>query len=210
MIVITLLFISNSTSEPALAQTKKLTTEYEKLRIEGLRNFYAGKFDAALKSFDSANAEAHKSYPDSEQEAMSLFDMARAQDCAGQKEKADSNFQIAIEMSKKVSGEKTAPTLYMMLGYSDFLEHSGKKAEAERFRKAGDYAALNGTDDRPIGAAEVDAKGVVVLNLRAEGPGIIGHSRLTYEPNGKDYDMVIQHLGPLKPGEHQIVLPWKN
>jgi hypothetical protein len=51
--------------------------------------------------------------------------------------------------------------------------------------------------------------GTIELSLRAEGPGgIVGHGRMTYAPSDKDYQMVLEHLGGLKPGETKLVPPW--
>lgn len=62
-----------------------------------------------------------------------------------------------------------------------------------------------------IGVATMEADGTIVLQLRAEGPGpVLGDGRLTYPRRHKDYDMVLKHVGGLKPGESKPVPPWPD
>lgn len=52
--------------------------------------------------------------------------------------------------------------------------------------------------------------GTIVLDLRAEGPGgDSGDARFTYPPEHKDYQMILKHLGGLKPGEAKPVPPFE-
>jgi hypothetical protein len=51
--------------------------------------------------------------------------------------------------------------------------------------------------------------GTIMLDLRAEGPGgDHGDARIVYPPNHKDYQMILKHLGGLKPGETKPVPPF--
>jgi len=60
-----------------------------------------------------------------------------------------------------------------------------------------------------IGQAAMTQDGTIVLDLRAEGPGgAHGDARLTYPPGHKDYQMILKHLGGLKPGEVKPVPPF--
>jgi hypothetical protein len=52
--------------------------------------------------------------------------------------------------------------------------------------------------------------GTIILNLRAEGPGILGEGRIEYPPGHKAYCEIVDHLGGLKPGEHKAVPPWRD
>jgi hypothetical protein len=52
------------------------------------------------------------------------------------------------------------------------------------------------------------ADGTIVLQLRAEGPGVTGDALLTYPPSHKDYQMVLKHLGGMKPGDIKPVAPF--
>ncbi len=62
-----------------------------------------------------------------------------------------------------------------------------------------------------IGVATMEADGTIVLQLRAEGPGAaLGDARLSYPRTHKDYDMVLKHVGGLKPGESKPVAPWPD
>jgi hypothetical protein len=88
-------------------------------------------------------------------------------------------------------------------------------AEQPANEKAGDAMS---PEDRPnassapaksIGQATMNDDGTIVLDLRAEGPkGMLGDARFIYPPDHKDYQMILKHLGGLKPGESKPVPPW--
>lgn len=59
-----------------------------------------------------------------------------------------------------------------------------------------------------IGSAKMKEDGTLVLQLRAEGDGIIGDAYITYEPDDPRYQETLDHLGGLKPGEEKPVPPW--
>lgn len=64
---------------------------------------------------------------------------------------------------------------------------------------------------RYIGQAWMEADGTIRMNLRAEGPsGIVGHSLLEYAPSHPEYDEILKHLGPMKPGETRAVPAWPD
>lgn len=60
-----------------------------------------------------------------------------------------------------------------------------------------------------IGSARMLDDGTVVLDLRAEdGSGVRGRGQLRYPPSHKDYQMVLDHVGGLRPGEEKPVPPF--
>ena len=60
-----------------------------------------------------------------------------------------------------------------------------------------------------IGTATMEDDGTIVLQLRAEGPnGLIGDALFRYPKTHADYEMVLAHVGGLKPGESKPVPPW--
>jgi len=62
-----------------------------------------------------------------------------------------------------------------------------------------------------IGMATMQGDGVIVLYLRATGPGgIVGDGQVTYFPTDPRYQEVLAHLGGLKPGESKAVPPWSD
>jgi hypothetical protein len=62
-----------------------------------------------------------------------------------------------------------------------------------------------------IGSATMLVDRTIVLDLRAEGPdGMIGDSREEYPPSHPDYRMVLEHIGPLAPGESVLVKPFPD
>jgi hypothetical protein len=62
---------------------------------------------------------------------------------------------------------------------------------------------------KSIGQAMMSGDGTITLDLRAEGPGgTIGDARFVYPPSHKDYQMILKHLGGMKPGETKPVPPF--
>ncbi|MGE0746794.1 MAG: hypothetical protein AB7K86_16175 [Rhodospirillales bacterium] len=63
----------------------------------------------------------------------------------------------------------------------------------------------------PIGVARMAPDGTLVLDLRAvSGGGAVGHGRFVYRPADRDYRMVVDHLGGIRPGETKPVPPWPD
>ena len=62
-----------------------------------------------------------------------------------------------------------------------------------------------------IGTATMEADGAIVLRLIAEGPGgLRGEGILRYPPSDPHYREILNHIGPLKPGETRSVSPWPD
>ncbi len=63
--------------------------------------------------------------------------------------------------------------------------------------------------EAPIGEATMKADRTIVLDLQAELPGGgYGHARLEYPPGHEQYREILDHVGPLAPGETRLVPPW--
>jgi hypothetical protein len=77
---------------------------------------------------------------------------------------------------------------------------------------APDHAPAQTTPPAYIGTAEMSADGTIVLHLRAEDSkrGIVGHSGLTYPRDHPQYEAILRHVGPMKPGETRAVRPWPD
>lgn len=60
-----------------------------------------------------------------------------------------------------------------------------------------------------IGSAKMLSDGTLELTLRAtDGKGMVGDALLRLAPGDKDYEMWLQHLGGMKPGEEKIIAPF--
>ena len=60
-----------------------------------------------------------------------------------------------------------------------------------------------------VGSATMSQDGTIVLDLRAEGPGVaIGDARAVYPRGHRQYDEVLRHVGGPQPGENKPVPPW--
>ena len=60
-----------------------------------------------------------------------------------------------------------------------------------------------------IGSASMKDDGTLVLRLRAEAEdGTVGEGYFTYAPDHAEYATILEHVGPLKPGEETSVRPW--
>ena len=65
----------------------------------------------------------------------------------------------------------------------------------------------NATD--PIGTATMLEDGTILLQLRAEAPGVLGDVLLRYAPADPHYGTVRDHLSTLRPGETVAVPPFR-
>lgn len=62
-----------------------------------------------------------------------------------------------------------------------------------------------------IGSARMLEDGTLVLDLRAtDAAGRIGDARLYYPKSHRQYREILDHLGPMKPGETKPVPPWPD
>ena len=61
-----------------------------------------------------------------------------------------------------------------------------------------------------IGVASMESDGTIVLRLRATGNGMIGEGQLRYPPTDPQYNDILKHVGPLRPGEFRPVRPWDD
>lgn len=60
-----------------------------------------------------------------------------------------------------------------------------------------------------IGICWMEDDGTIKMRLRAEGPGgIVGHALFEYGPDHEEYKEIMDHVGPIKPGERKGVKPW--
>lgn len=60
-----------------------------------------------------------------------------------------------------------------------------------------------------IGYCWMEADGTIRMFLRAEGPGgIVGHAYPEYRPGDPDYQKILDHVGPMKPGDNRPVPAW--
>jgi hypothetical protein len=64
-------------------------------------------------------------------------------------------------------------------------------------------------DESPIGVAEMKADRTIVLRLRAELPdGAVGEGYFVHPPSDPEYQKILDHIGPLSPGQSVPVPPW--
>ena len=54
----------------------------------------------------------------------------------------------------------------------------------------------------------MEADGTLVLELRAEGPGMTGDALLRYPTSHPHYAAILAHVGPINPGEERPVAPF--
>lgn len=60
-----------------------------------------------------------------------------------------------------------------------------------------------------IGSATMEPDGTIILQLRAGGGGgPVGDGRFAYPPSHAQYQMILRHLGGLRPGETRPVPPF--
>lgn len=59
-----------------------------------------------------------------------------------------------------------------------------------------------------VGVAWMHDDGTLNLQLRVESGEIVGDTLLSYPPDHKDYQEILDHIGGLKAGEYKPVPPW--
>ncbi|TWI43720.1 hypothetical protein IP92_04773 [Pseudoduganella flava] len=60
----------------------------------------------------------------------------------------------------------------------------------------------------PIGSVMMLKDRTLVMDLRAETGGAVGHGQFVYTPNDAEYAGIVKHVGGLKPGEEKPVPPF--
>jgi hypothetical protein len=68
------------------------------------------------------------------------------------------------------------------------------------------------SDQRPqyIGKASMSADGTIALSLFMTGDGKHADAQFTYKTNDPNYQMIIRHVGGIKPGEIKPVPPFPD
>ena len=68
----------------------------------------------------------------------------------------------------------------------------------------------NSQADDFIGFVNMEADGTIILRLNAyaDGGKTVGHGYFRYPPGNSEYEEVLRHVGPIKPGEGKPVRPW--
>lgn len=61
-----------------------------------------------------------------------------------------------------------------------------------------------------IGICWMNEDGTIVLQLRAQAPGMRGDAVLEYLPEQAEYAEILAHVGPLQPGERKPVAPFPD
>jgi hypothetical protein len=61
-----------------------------------------------------------------------------------------------------------------------------------------------------IGTALMQPDGTLVLQLRAETGSTLGDAQIIYGTDHAQYQDLLKHLGPMKPGVPKPVLPWPD
>ena len=61
-----------------------------------------------------------------------------------------------------------------------------------------------------LGIAEMRPDESIVLTMYIDGNGRDAQQVVEYKPTDKYYELVIKHVGGLKPGEQKPVGPWKS
>jgi hypothetical protein len=73
------------------------------------------------------------------------------------------------------------------------------------------FAGERKSEPATIGTAEMTADGTIVLRLRAEfSGGGSGEGQLVYPPTHPDYKKILEHIGPIAPGQTVLVRPWPD
>ena len=65
-----------------------------------------------------------------------------------------------------------------------------------------------------IGECWMEADGTIRMFLRAEkqtdGNTIVGHGLFEYRPGDPQYEEILKHVGPMRPGDRRAVPAWPD
>jgi hypothetical protein len=89
------------------------------------------------------------------------------------------------------------------LGAESAQQNPGKPSEsAKPDRKEQDQPA--------IGVAWMEEDGTIVVELFRTGDGKYAHGLFHYRKSDSDYQKILDHIGPMRPGEKKPVTPWPD
>lgn len=70
-----------------------------------------------------------------------------------------------------------------------------------------DFSTTN--QEESIGTCIMQEDGTLVLRLQATGEGgLIGQGTLEYKTDHPNYTEILDHVGPIQPGQTKPVAPW--
>jgi hypothetical protein len=64
--------------------------------------------------------------------------------------------------------------------------------------------------DRSVGVATMLANGTILIGVGGNGPGARAQAVLEIHPGDTNYQMIVDHVGGLKPGETKLIPPWPD
>jgi hypothetical protein len=72
-------------------------------------------------------------------------------------------------------------------------------------------SAQTSTVEKPVlGNATIEPDGTITLHMFRTGDGRSAHANLVYGVNNAQYKYILDHIGPIKPGESKPVLPFDD
>lgn len=199
-IALTVLFISGSS-----VLASKSWQQWENLRWSGLQQFSKGNIEAAQKWFEQALAEAVSVQPGSENEVTSTHDLALIYEAEGKSKKAEEYCNRALELGKRVCSPSHKAMITLILdSLADIKSNEGKHDEVANLQAEMDKLVDSSPDAQTIGVAEMKQDGTIKLDLAGEA-----HGMAFYKVADPNYRGTLMHIGPLKPGGHKMIAPWK-
>ena len=173
---------------------------WQALRRQALREY-------ARSDFKAARADLKKALP--MVEGKSKDDTAMIYSDLGSVYRASKDWNAAESCYKKaVALSESKRPCTLLPDYSAVLRKLGKEKEAMNIDEK--HNAERKPEDS-IGVCWMEDDGTIVLRLTATGPGgMVGDGQLSYPPGHAQYDEILEHVGPLKPGEHKPVAPWTD
>lgn len=84
-------------------------------------------------------------------------------------------------------------------------------SDAAEFHSKSRPHSVTVTAENAIGVCWIEPDGTIVLDLRRTADGInISMPPQRYSRSHRDYATILQHVGPLSPGEVKLVKPWPD
>lgn len=173
---------------------------WQSLRQEALRAYSKGDYSTSISNLSNALTELeHQSKAPASAQIQLFSDLANVYQSAGNNKLAESYYKKALE-------GKSEETASIRAQYANLLHKMNRENEAMSLESQNRQTEHTNS----IGVCWMEADGTIKLDLRASGPGLHGRGLLSYPPNDDQYNEILSHIGPLKPGERKPVAPWPD
>jgi tetratricopeptide (TPR) repeat protein len=175
---------------------------WESLRWRGLIQFKEENLSGAKKSFEEALREAKRIAAESENTALSIYDIAQVCDAEGNNRETENYCNEALKLAQKVCPNSGLRTLILIS--LEGLRRDERDLDGMR-RLDDEIIRLNKEhpEAQCIAGAEMLANGTIEVRDYGEP-----HTYSITPVSNPNYRDLLMHIGPLRPDHPQSVIQW--